>query len=97
MYGAFRHHDYTICDPTRENQPNRPKAFLSVGSFKDKKGNNSKSPEPIFLKFCDIVYECKCQLYMWSVNFSRAEKTIKSSIENGGNFINKNWCVQKIS
>ncbi len=37
------------CDPTRENQPNYPKAFLSVESFEEKKGNNSKS-----LKFCDI-------------------------------------------
>ncbi len=49
------------CDPTQENQPNCPKAFLSVGSFKDKKGNCSKSPEPIFLKFCNIARECKCQ------------------------------------
>ncbi len=46
----------------RENQPNCPKAFLSVGSFKEKRGSNSRTPEPIFLKFCDIVCECKCQL-----------------------------------
>ncbi len=87
----------TKCDPMRENQPNYPKAFLSVGSFKDKKGNNSKSPEHIFLKFCGIVLEYKCQLFMWSVNFSAAKKSIKSSNEDGGNFVNKNWCVQKIS
>ncbi len=81
----------------QENQPNCPKAFLSVGSLKDKKGNNSISYEPIFLKFCGIICECKYQLYMWPVNFSRAKKTIKLSREDGGNFINKNWCVQKIS
>ncbi len=39
----------------RENQPNCPKVFVSVGSFKSKKGNDSKSLEPIFLKFCNIV------------------------------------------
>ncbi len=87
---------YCICDPTRENQLNYPKAFLSIGSFEEKKGN-SKSPEPNFLKFCDIVRECKCQLFMRSVNFSCAKKSIKSSSEDGGNFINKNRCVQKIS
>ncbi len=80
----------------RENQPNCPKAFLSVGSFKDKKGNNSKSPELVFLKFCGID-ECKCLLCMWLVNFLCPQKTIKSSNEDSGNFINKNWCVQKIS
>ncbi len=85
-----------ICDLTRGNQPNCPKAFLSVWSFEEKKGNNLKSPELNFLKFYDIVRECKCQLFMWSVNFSCAKKSIKSSSENGGNFINKNWCVQKI-
>ncbi len=81
----------------RENQPNCPKTFLSVGSFKDKNGNSSKSPEPIFLKFCNTVHECKCQLFIWSVNFSYAKMSIKSSSEDGGNFVNKNWCVQKIS
>ncbi len=63
-------------DPTLENQPTCSKAFLSVGLFEDKKGNDSKSPEPNFLKFCDIVCECKCQLFMWSVNFSCAKKSI---------------------
>ncbi len=87
---------FSICDPTRENQTNCPKAFLSEGSFEEKKGNNSKLPEPNFLKFCDTVHECKCQLFMWSVNFSCVKKSIKSSSEDGGNFINKNWCVQKI-
>ncbi len=72
----------------RENQPNCPKAFLPVGSFKDKEGNNSKAPEPIFLKLCNIVCECKCQFFMRSVYFSCAEKTIKSSSEDGGNFVN---------
>ncbi len=82
----------------RENQPNCPKAFVSsVGSFKDKKGNNLKLPEPIFPNFCEIVRECKCQLYMWSVNFSCAKKIIKLSSEDDENFINKNWFVQKIS
>ncbi len=52
-------------------------------------------PEPIFLKFCDIIHECECQLFMGSVNFSGAEKRIKSSSEDGGNFVNKNWYVQK--
>ncbi len=74
----------------RENQPTLPKAFLSVELFKDKKGNNSKTPEPIFLKFCGTVRERKSQLFMWSVNFPCAEKTIKSSSEDGGNFLNKN-------
>ncbi len=91
-----RHTFRYISDPTRENQPNCPKAFLLVGSFKEKKGNNSRIPKPIFLKFRDIVHKCKCQLFMWSVNFSHAKKTIKSSSENGGNFINQNWFVQKI-
>ncbi len=86
-----------ICDPTQENRPNWPKGFLSVGSFKDKKGNNSKLPALIFLKFRNFVRECKCQLFMWSINFSCAEKIIKLSSEDGENFINKNWCVQKIS
>ncbi len=56
-----------------------------------------KTSEPIFLKFCNIVHECKCQLLMWSINFSCAKKTIKSPSESGGNFINKNCYVQKIS
>ncbi len=77
------------CDPMREKQPNCPKAFLLVGSFKDKKGNSSKSFEPNFLKFCDIVRECKCQIFMWSVNSSCAKKSIKSPSEEGGNFVNK--------
>ncbi len=34
---------------------------------------------------------------MWSVNFSYTEMTIKSSSEDDGNFINKNWIVQKIT
>ncbi len=92
------YHDtiFSIYDPMRENQPNCPKALLSKGSFKEKKGTNSRRPETILLKFCDIVHECKCQLFMWSVHFSFTEKIIKSSNENGGNFINKNWCGQKI-
>ncbi len=72
-----------------------PKVYLSVGLFKKKKGNNSRTPEQIFLKFCDIVHECKCQLLMWSVDFSYAENTIKSSCENDGNFLNKNWYSRK--
>ncbi len=79
--------EINICDPTRENQPNCPKAFLSAGSFEEKKGNNSKLPELHFLKFCDIVRECKCQLFLWSVNFLCAKKSIKSSSEDRGNFI----------
>ncbi len=85
---------FLIYDPMPENQPNHAKAFLSVRSFKEKKVNNSRTPEPIFLKFCDIVHECNCQLFMWSANFSCAEKTIKSCSENGGNFINKNWYLR---
>ncbi len=76
-----------VCDLMQENQPNCPKAFLSVGSFKNKKGNNSKSPS---YNLGDIIPEWKCQLFMWSVNFLCMERRIKLSSEDGGNFINKN-------
>ncbi len=38
--------------------------------MKIRKVINSKSPEPNFLKFCDIVRKCKCQLFMWSLLYS---------------------------
>ncbi len=72
------------------------KHFYQLGSFKDKKGNYSKLPKMIFLKFCDIVREHKCQIFMWSVNFSCARKSIKSFSEDGGNIINKNLCPKNI-
>ncbi len=85
---------FNRCDPAQTSQTVQ-KRFYQKDHLKKRKVITREDQNQFYWNFLIIVHECKCQLFIWSVYFSCAEKTNKSSSENGGNFINKNWLSRK--